>query len=282
MIATSGHATEAGTRIMTSSAEDPVLFGVEGNIATLTLNRPAKLNALNYAMIDGIQRHLDAIERDDAIRIVILTGAGDKAFSAGADIAGFSSSVEAGVTTAMREFVGRGQALTRRIENFSKPIIAAVNGLAFGGGCEVMEACPLAIASEHARFAKPEIKLGFPPPFGGTQRLPRHIGRKRALQLILTGDSISAEEAARIGLINEVVPASRLMTRSRELAASVIANPAGAVSACLASVTRGINLSIDEGLAVEANQFAQMVPTHDIREGINAFLERRPAHFIGH
>ncbi len=152
---------------MTSSAEHPVLIGVEDNIATLTLNRPAKLNALNYATIDGIQRHLDAIERDDAIRIVILTGAGDKAFSAGADIAGFSSSVAAGVTTAMREFVGRGQALTKRVENFPKPIIAAVNGIAFGGGCEVVEACPLAIASEHARFAKPEINLGFPPPFGG-------------------------------------------------------------------------------------------------------------------
>src|SRR4051794_10752376 len=282
MIATSGHATEAGTRIMTSSAEDPVLFGVEGNIATLTLNRPAKLNALNYAMIDGIQRHLDAIERDDAIRIVILTGFGDKAFSAGADIAGFSSSVEAGLTTAMREFVGRGQALTKRVENFQKPIIAAVNGIAFGGGCEVVEACPLAIASEHARFAKPEINLGFPPPFGGTQRLPRHIGRKRALQLILTGESISAEEAARIGLINEVVPASRLLERAGELAATITGKSPIAVSACLASVTRGINLSIDEGLAVEANQFAQIVHSHDIREGIDAFLEHRRPHFNGH
>lgn len=267
---------------MTSSPEQPVLIDVEGNIATLTLNRPAKLNALNYPTIDALQRHLDAIERDDSIRVVILTGSGDKAFSAGADIAGFASSVQAGVATAMREFVGRGQALTKRVENFSKPIIAAVNGLAFGGGCEVTEACPLAIASEHARFAKPEINLGFPPPFGGTQRLPRHIGRKRALQLILTGCSISAEEAARIGLVNEVVPASQLMARSRELAASIIEKSPIAVSACLASVTRGINLSIDEGLAVEANQFAQTVHTHDIREGINAFLERRPAHFNGH
>jgi len=267
---------------MTSSAERPVLIDVKDQIATLTLNRPAKLNALNYATIDGIQQHLDAIERDDSIRIVILTGSGDKAFSAGADIAGFSSSVEAGVAIAMREFVGRGQALTKRVENFPKPIIAAVNGIAFGGGCEVVEACPLAIASAHARFAKPEINLGFPPPFGGTQRLPRHIGRKRALQLILTGDSISAEEAARIGLVNEVVASDRLLVRARELAATIIGKSPIAVSACLASVTRGINLSIDEGLAVEANQFAQIVHTHDIREGINAFLERRPAHFNGH
>ena len=266
---------------MTSNTEPPALIDVDGNIATLTLNRPPKLNALNYAMIDGIQRHLDAIERDDAIRVVILTGAGDKSFSAGADIAAFSPSVEAGVATAMREFVGRGQALTKRVENFPKPIIAAVNGIAFGGGCEVIEACPLAIASERARFAKPEINLGFPPPFGGTQRLPRHIGRKRALQLILTGHPISAEEAARVGLINEVVPASRLLERTRELAAAIIAKSPAAVSACLASVTRGINLSIDEGLAVEANLFAQMVHTADIREGINAFLERRPAHFRG-
>lgn len=266
---------------MTSPADTLVLLSVEGSIATLTLNRPAKLNALNYATIDALQNHLDLIEQDDAIRVVILTGAGEKAFSAGADIAGFSSSVQAGVTTAMREFVGRGQAFTKRVENFPKPIIAAVNGLAFGGGCETVEACPLAIASEHARFAKPEINLGFPPPFGGTQRLPRHIGRKRALQMILTGEAISAVEAARIGLINEVVPGSRLMERARELAASIISKAPGAVSACLASVTRGINLSIDEGLAAEANQFAQMAHTSDIREGINAFLERRPAHFTG-
>jgi len=260
--------------------DQPVLMSVQDNIGTLTLNRPAKLNALNYDLIDTFQQHLDAIERDDSIRIVILTGSG-KAFSAGADIAGFSSSVAAGVNIAMREFVGRGQAFTKRVENFPKPIIAAVNGLAFGGGCEVVEACPLAISSDEARFAKPEINLGFPPPFGGTQRLPRHIGRKRALQLILTGDSISAEEAARIGLINEVVPASQLMARARELAARIMEKPPAAVRASLASVTRGINLSIDEGLAVEANQFAQMVPTRDIREGIDAFLERRPAHFNG-
>jgi enoyl-CoA hydratase len=266
---------------MASTAHRPVLIDIGGNVATLTLNRPAKLNALNYETIDELQNHLDSIERDETIRAVILTGAGEKAFSAGADIAGFSSSVEAGVTTAMREFVGRGQALTRRIENFSKPVIAAVNGLAFGGGCEVVEACPLAIASEGARFAKPEINLGFPPPFGGTQRLPRHIGRKRALHLILTGDSISAEEAARIGLVNEVVAASRLLARARELAASIIEKSPIAVRACLASVTRGINLSIDEGLAVEASLFAQIVHTHDIREGINAFLEHRPAHFNG-
>jgi enoyl-CoA hydratase/carnithine racemase len=264
------------------SSLDPVLISaVQNNIATLTLSRPEKLNALDYRTIDSLQNHLDFVERDDEVRVVILTGAGHKAFSAGADIMGFSHSVEAGVTTALREFVGRGQALTRRIENFPKPIIAAVNGLAFGGGCEVVEACQLAISAEHARFAKPEINLGFPPPFGGTQRLPRHIGRKRALHLILTGESISAAEAERVGLVNEVVEASKLIERSRQLAASIIAKPAGAVRACLASVTRGINLSIDEGLAVEASQFAQLVPTHDIREGIRSFIDKRPALFSG-
>lgn len=264
------------------AATQDLIYSVEDGIARITFNRPQARNALTFAMYEQMASICEAINQDRSIKALILTGAGDKAFSAGADIAGFSSSVEAGVATAMREFVGRGQALTKRVENFSKPIIAAVNGIAFGGGCEVVEACPLAIASEHARFAKPEINLGFPPPFGGTQRLPRHIGRKRALQLILTGDSIPAAEAARIGLINEVVPASRLLERTRELAATIIAKSPVAVSACLASVTRGINLSIDEGLAVEANQFAQMVHTTDIREGINAFLERRPAHFSGH
>ncbi|WP_293802504.1 crotonase/enoyl-CoA hydratase family protein [uncultured Bosea sp.] len=266
---------------MTSTTEPPVLIDMAGGIATLTLNRPEKLNALNYATIDALQRQLDAIERDDSARVVILTGAGGKAFSAGADIAGFSLSVAAGVTAAMRDFVGRGQDLTRRIENFAKPVIAAVNGLAFGGGCEIVEACPLAIASGQARFAKPEINLGFPPTFGGTQRLPRHVGRKRALQLILTGEPISAEEAVRIGLINEVVPAHRLLKRARQLAATILGKSPAAVSACLASVTRGINLTIDEGLAVEAGQFAQLAHTSDVREGITAFLERRPARFAG-
>lgn len=262
------------------TSDKPVLLGTKDGIATVTLNRPGKLNALNYATIDTLQELLNEIERDESILVVILTGTGN-AFSAGADIAGFAPSVAAGVSTAMREFVGRGQALTKRIENFPKPVIAAVNGLAFGGGCEVVEACPLAIASDLARFAKPEINLGFPPPFGGTQRLPRHIGRKRALQLILTGELISADEAVRIGLVNEVVPAAELMSRAVELATVIMSKPPLAVRACLASVTRGINLSIDEGLAVEASQFAQVVGSQDIREGIDAFLERRPASFRG-
>ena len=254
----------------------------EGGIATLVLNRPDKLNALDYPLIDALASALDDIETDDAIGSVILTGAGPKAFCAGADIKCFSSSVHAGVEIALRDFVRRGQRLTSRLETFPKPIIAAVNGLAFGGGCEMTEAVPLAIAAESASFAKPEIRLGFPPPFGGTQRLPRLVGRKRALKMLLTGEPITAREAAGIGLVNDVVPDEELLPAARELAGKVMAHSRLAVAACLAAVTRGINLPIDEGLAVEATQFGRMVPTRDIREGIGAFLERRPPSFGGH
>jgi enoyl-CoA hydratase/carnithine racemase len=257
-------------------------MALEGSIAVLRLNRPEKLNALDYEMIDRLQSLLDVVEQTETLRVAILTGTGSKAFSAGADIDGFSSSVHGGVDRALREFVGRGQALTKRIENFPKPIIAAVNGLAFGGGCEVVEACPLAIASDDVQFAKPEMRLGFPPPFGGTQRLPRLIGRKRALKLILTGDAISAHEAVNIGLINEAVPPTELMLRAKNLASRIIRLSPVAVSACLASVTRGINLSIDEGLAMEASQFARTALTSDIREGIRAFREKREPRFVGH
>lgn len=257
------------------------IFVEKGAVAaTLVLNRAHKLNAIDNTMIDALLAALDEIECDEAIRAVVLTGAG-RAFSAGADIRGFAGSVERGAQVALREFVRRGQALTKRIETFPKPIIAAVNGLAYGGGCEVVEACPLAVASTAATFAKPEINLGFPPPFGGTQRLPRLIGRKRALAMILTGDPIPASEAARIGLVNEVVPPAQLLPRAHALASRIAEKSALAVAACLESVTRGINLSIDEGLAVESNQFARMVPTRDIREGVRAFIERRRPDFQG-
>lgn len=260
--------------------ETPLIAVAEG-IATITFNRPRKLNALNYETIDTLLNFLNLIEQEDEVRAVILTGAGERAFSAGADIHGFAQSVKGGVERALREFVGRGQMLTRRIESFPKPIIAAVNGMALGGGCEIVEACPLAIAADHAEFSKPEINLGFPPPFGGTQRLPRLIGRKRALEMILTGRPISAAAAAQLGLVNKVVEAPALMEEARALAAVIVEKSAVAVTACLTSVTRGINLTIDEGLAVEASQFARAAATTDIKEGIQAFIERRPAHFTG-
>ena len=247
---------------------------MRGPISTITFNRPDRLNALNFALIDRVQQFFDFIEAETSIRVAILTGGGERAFSAGADIHELHDTLSAGVDVAMREFVRRGQAFTRRIENFPKPVIAAVNGLAFGGGCEVVEACPLAIAAEHATFSKPEITLGFAPPFGGTQRLPRLIGRKRALRLILTGDIISAGEAMQAGLVNEVVPRDDLQAAAQQLAERIIVHTPDAVRACLASVTRGINLTIDEGLAVEAAHFERMETTADVHAGVQRFIER--------
>lgn len=252
-----------------------------GQHALLVLNRPAKLNALSYALIDTLMARLAELEADDTVRCVILTGKGARAFSAGADIAGFAPDIAAGPEVALRRFLEPGQALTRRIETFPKPVIAAVNGLAFGGGCEVMEACSLAIAARHATFAKPEIKLGFPPTFGGTQRLPRHVGRKRANEMLLTGDAIDADTALAFGLINRVVDADALLPACLELADRIARHSPIAVTASLRAVTRGINVPIDEGLAIEAMQFRVCAASHDAREGSQAFVEKRQAVFRG-
>ena len=260
---------------------DTVLCQIDNAVALLTLNRLGKLNALNFELIERLGALLDTIERDDAVRVIVLTGGGDKAFSSGADIAGISETVRHGAPAALRDFVQPGQRLTARIETFPKPIIAAVNGLAYGGGSEIVEACPLAVASERAQFCKAEISLGFAPPFGGSQRLPRLIGRKRALRMILTGEPISAWKARDFGLVNEVVPHERLYEEAFALARIIVEKSPLAVSACLASVTRGINVPIDEGLAIEANYFARMVPTKDIEEGISAWLDKRPPQFTG-
>jgi len=260
---------------------DVVLAERHGALALVTLNRPAKLNALDYALIDRLLDVLGALEEDDAVRAIVLTGAGDRAFSSGADIACFAASVRRGPAAALREFVLRGQRLTRRIENFPKPIIVAVNGLAHGAGCELAEAAPLAIASQRAEFCKAEINLDFAPPFGGSQRLPRLIGRKRALRMILTAEPIGAHAARDFGLVNAVVPHARLLDEAFALAGRIAEKSPLAVAACLGSVTRGINVSIDEGLAIEANYFARMVGTRDIEEGISAWLEKRAPRFTG-
>jgi enoyl-CoA hydratase/carnithine racemase len=256
--------------------------GRHGHHVVLTLNRPDKLNALSYELIDELMDRLNALERDDSVRCLVLTGQGDKAFSAGADIAGFAPDIAASPEAAYRNLVMRGQALTRRLENYPKPIIAGINGIAFGGGCEIMEACSLAIAAGRARFAKPEIRLGFPPPFGGTQRLPRHIGRKRANEMILTGDAISAEEALLLGLVNHVVPAHELLPACLQMADRIAENSAVAVTASLRAVTRGLNVSIDEGLAIEAAQVMIAVASQDAREGTAAFVEKRRPVFCHH
>src|SRR3954469_2252322 len=223
---------------------DTVLLEITEQIALVTLNRPERVNALNYALIDRLMAVLDEIETDRNVRAVILTGAGERAFSAGADIHEFSQTVRRSAAAAVRDFVRRGQAMTARLEAFKKPVIAAVNGLAFGGGCEITEAAHLAIASDRALFAKPEIKLGMPPTFGGTQRLPRLAGRKRALELLLTGDRFSPARALEIGLVNHVVPPKELLPAARSLAQRILRHSPLAIASILTAVTRGLDLGI--------------------------------------
>src|SRR3982074_3373203 len=199
-------------------SQDAVLAETRGPVALVTLNRPQKLNALDYALIDRLTAVLDTAETDDDIRAVVLTGAGERAFSSGADIACFAPSVRRGQAAALREFVRRGPRVTAGIEGFPKPVIAAVNGLAHGGGCEIVEAAPLALASARAEFCKAEINLGFAPPFGGTPRPPRLLGRKRALRMILTAEPIGAAEARSFGLVNEVVAHEDLLDAAFALA----------------------------------------------------------------
>lgn len=260
---------------------EPILLDVKDEIALITLNRPERLNALNYELIDRLMAALDAIEVDASVRAVILTGAGERAFSAGADIHEFSGSVSRGAGVAVRDFVRRGQTMTARLEAFRKPVIAAINGIAFGGGCEIAEAVHLAVASERASFAKPEINLGMPPTFGGTQRLPRLAGRKRALEYLLTGDPFPPQRALEIGLINVIVPHDELLPAARALAQRIVRHSPLAVGSVITAVTRGLNMPIAEGLLVESEQFAAMVPSHDLSEGLAAWKERRRSRYTG-
>jgi enoyl-CoA hydratase/carnithine racemase len=257
------------------ATEASLLCNTGDGIALLTLNRPDKLNALSYALIDALLGKLDDIESDPTIGAIILTGAGDKAFSAGADIAEFSRSVAQGAAVAGRDFVRRGQHLTARLEAFPKPVIAAVNGIAYGGGCEITEAVHLSIASETALFAKPEIKLAMPPTFGGTQRLARLAGRKRALHLLLTGDSFSAAEALEMGLLNKIVPRRDLLASAYDLARRILRYDGAAIAGIIQAVTRGLNMPIGEGLMVEAEEFARLVGHPGLSNGLDTWLDRR-------
>lgn len=261
--------------------KDLILFEKNNGVAMLTLNRPEKLNALNYATNDRLMDILDEIEDDPVIRTVILTGAGDRAFSSGGDIHEFTESIKQGADIAVKDFVCRGQRMTSRLESFSKPIIVAVNGIAFGGGCEITEAAHLAIASDKAVFAKPEINIGIPPTFGGTQRLPRLAGRKRALELLLTGDTFTAERAYELGLVNQVVPHDELIPKALHLADRIMKHSPIATARILSAVTRGINTTIGEGLEIEKEQFARVVPTQDTMEGLSAWIERRKPVYLG-
>ncbi len=260
---------------------ETVLFEVRHRVALLTLNRPEKLNALNYQTNDRLLALLDRIEDDPKIGAVILTGAGKRAFSAGGDIHEFSQSVAMGTGPAVKEFVRRGQAMTSRLEAFPKPIIAAVNGIAFGGGCEITEAAHLAVASDRAVFAKPEINIGIPPTFGGTQRLPRLAGRKRALELLLTGETFGPDRAYELGIVNKVVAHDDLLPEAFALSERILRHSPIAAARIITAVTRGLNATISEGLQIESEQFARMVPTKDIREGLNAWIERRMPNYLG-
>jgi len=252
-----------------------LLFEIRDGVGFLTVNRPDKLNALNDAVIADLDLAVTRIESDDAIRGVILTGAGPKAFVAGADIGELSTQTPiTGKARAMR-----GQAVFRRLERCGKPVVAAVNGFALGGGCELAMACHLRVASESAKFGQPEVKLGIGPGYGGTVRLPRLIGKGRALDLLLTARMVGAEEALQMGLVNRVVPADKLMAEAEQLLRGILANGPLAVRLCIEAVDAGLEMSLDEALLLEANHFGLLASTDDMREGMGAFLEKRTASF---
>lgn len=249
---------------------------VADRIATLTVNRPDKLNALNDATIAELGQAIDQIRVDDSIGGVIITGAG-RAFVAGADISELSSQ-----TPVLAKARARGgQDVFRRIETCPKPVIAAVNGFALGGGCELAMACHIRIASDAAKFGQPESKLGLLPGYGGSQRLPRLVGKGRAIQLLITGEMIDAAEAYRIGLVNKVTTTNDLMTTAKEMMRVILANGPLAVALCIEAIDRGLEMSLDESLILEANHFGLLAATDDMREGTRAFMEKRPPAFKG-
>ncbi len=262
---------------MSSPILENVLYEKKGPIAYITVNRPKSLNALNTATWKDLQTAFTDVRADDAIRGVILTGGGDKAFIAGADISELShvTAVEAEQSSAY------GQKVLNLIENLGKPVIAAVNGFVLGGGCETAMACTIRIASENARFGQPEVTLGLIPGGGGTQRLPRLVGKGRALQLILTGGMISAQEAYRIGLVNEVVPPADLITGAEAILKQIFANAPVAVKFSLQAVNDGADTTLAEGLSLEATLFGLCASTGDKKEGTTAFLEKRKPQFQG-
>src|ERR1700751_3035761 len=254
-----------------------ILFGKKNSIAYVTINRPKVLNALNMAPLGELRSVFTQLKDDRDVRVVILTGAGEKSFVAGADIGELQKNnpVEA------KEYTHRGQAVLDVIENLGKPVIACINGFALGGGCEIAMACTMRLASENAKLGQPEVKLGIIPGYGGTQRLPRLIGKGIAMQLLLTGEMISAQEAHRIGLVNEVVPAGQLITRAEAIAQKIIANAPLAVQYTMEAVNKGMEMTLSEGLYLEAVLFGVACATEDKTEGTKAFLEKRAAQFKG-
>jgi enoyl-CoA hydratase len=254
-----------------------VLVDRDDHVVTLTLNRPDKLNALNEELLQELAARVDELDRDATVRCAILTGAGEKAFAAGADIAGFS---ELAPSQAKR-FADLGHALGHAIERAHFPVIAAVNGFALGGGCELALCCDFIYASDKAKLGQPEVNLGVIPGFGGTQRLPRRVGPARARELCMTADPVGEEEALRIGLVNAVVPHAELMTRVREVARKIASKAPLAIASVKRVIGRGADVPLATANELEATAFSALFGSADQREGTRAFLEKRGAKFEG-
>lgn len=252
-----------------------ILYEKKGSIAYVTFNRPRVFNALNTALIAELKEAFEDCRDDSAVRGVILTGAGDKAFAAGADISELVNESEG------KAISRNGQAVTSLIENLGKPVIAAVNGFALGTGCELAMACTIRLATETANFGQPEVKIGIMPGAGGSQRLPRLVGKGRALQIILTGEMIGAQEAYRIGLVNEIVPNADLIARAETILRQIISNAPIGVKFSIEAINKGLETSLTEGFLLEASLFASCFDTEDKKEGTSAFLERRVPQFHG-
>jgi len=257
---------------------ETILAEIDGNVALVTLNRPKVLNALNALMIGELAEAFAGLDADAAVRAIVLTGAGDRAFAAGADIGELNAlpNAVAGVAKARS-----GQGLTLQIERMRKPVIAAINGFALGGGCELALACDIRLASEKARFGQPEVNLGLMPGFGGSQRTARLLGRGMAMYLCLSGEMIDAQEALRAGLVEKVVAPEGLVAEAKRIAAVIAAKAPLAVEATKRAIDEGISLSTAAGLEIEALHFGTLVNTTDFKEGTAAFLEKRAAEFTG-
>jgi enoyl-CoA hydratase/carnithine racemase len=258
-------------------AFDNLLLERDGAVATITINRPKVLNALNTATIDELRRAILELKADAGIRVAILTGAGDKSFVAGADI----NELAVQTPTSGREHALTGQHVFDLIENMGKPVIAAINGFALGGGCELAMACTLRLAADTARLGQPEISLGLIPGYAGTQRLPRLVGKGRAMEMILTGAPISADEAYRIGLVNRVVPAADLLADAKKLAAQLASSAPIALRYIINAINKGVEMGFAEACQYEATLFGLVASTDDMREGTKAFLEKRKPTFNG-
>jgi enoyl-CoA hydratase len=256
---------------------DTLLVERDAAVAVVTINRPKVLNALDRRTLGELGRVFDDLAADPGVRVVILTGSGSKAFVAGADI----NELAAATPDEGRSLARIGQQVFDRVEYLGKPVVAAINGFALGGGCELAMACTLRLAADTAKLGQPEIGLGLIPGYGGTQRLPRLVGKTRALEMLLTGAPITAAEAERIGLVNRVVPAAELMAEARALAARLAAQAPIAIRYILDAVDRGFETPLTEACALEASLFGLVMTTEDMREGTRAFLEKRPAKFTG-